>query len=135
MFYDVKKRPLKIRRKHFPKIRQVILKKCHSPMEKGQRIFNIISGTGGKFCTKWQCSIILLHKLKLRIFYDPLKKKRCSPMEKGPIEVSITSLEPWVNSEPYCNVQLFFHINWNCVFSKTIWENAVAQWRKDWFFQ
>ena len=28
----------------------------------------IISGTGGKFCTKWQCSIIFLHQLKLRIF-------------------------------------------------------------------
>ena len=40
-------------------------------MEKGRiDIFDNISGTGGKFETKWQCSNIFLHKLKFRIFHD-----------------------------------------------------------------
>ena len=51
------------------------------------------------------CSSIFLHKLKLRIFQDHLKK-RCSPIEKGWIEFSITSLEPGGNSEPNGYVQI-----------------------------
>ena len=41
-------------------------------------------------------------------------------MEKGRIEFSITSLDPGGNSEQNGNVQIFFYINSNCVFSKTI---------------
>ena len=41
-------------------------------------------------------------------------------MEKGRIEFSIISLEPGGNSEPNGNVKIFFYINANCVFSKTI---------------
>ena len=39
-------------------------------MKKGRIEFFNISGTGGKFGTKWQCPNILLDKLKLRIFKD-----------------------------------------------------------------
>ena len=45
-------------------------------------------------------------------------------MEKGRIEFSITSLEPVGYSEPNGNVQIFFYIKSNCVFSKTNWKNV-----------
>ena len=57
---------------------------------------------------------ILPHKLKLRIFQDPLKK-RCSPMVKGRIEFAISFLEPVGNYVPNGNVQLLWYINSNCV--------------------
>ena len=48
-------------------------------------------------------------------------KNRCSLMENqiGRIEFSITSLESGGNSELNGNVQIFFSINSNCVFSNT----------------
>ena len=56
------------------KIRNYIIrykKKRCSPMVKGRIEFSIsFLEPGGKLCTKWQCSIIMLHKLKLRIFQD-----------------------------------------------------------------
>ena len=51
-------------------------------------------------------------------------------MEKGWIEFSITSLELGGNSEPNGNVQIFFYINSNMRFYKTILKHAVAQWRR-----
>ena len=53
-------------------------------------------------------------------FQRPCLKKRYSQMEKGRIEFSIKSLEPGGNSEPNGYVQVFFSINSNCAFSKTI---------------
>ena len=44
-------------------------------------------------------------------------------MEKGRFEFAISFLEPGRNSEQNGNVQLFFIIHSNCVFSKTIWRN------------
>ena len=45
---------------------QKYLKNVHSPLENGWIEFSFT--TGLKICTKWQCSIILLHKLKLHTF-------------------------------------------------------------------
>ena len=71
-------------------------------MEKGRIEFPITSlePRGNSF----------LHKLKLRIFQDHLKK-RCSPMEKGRIEFLIKFLELGRNFEPNGNAQIFFYIN------------------------
>ena len=52
-------------------------------------------------------------------------------MEKGRIEFSITSLEPVGYSEPNGNVQIFFYIKSNCVFSKTNWKNVRSPVEKD----
>ena len=77
-------------------------------------MFDNISGAGGKSLIKWQCSNIFLHKLKLHIFQDHLKK-HCSPMEKGRVEFSKTFLELGGNSEQNGNVQIFFYLNYsNC---------------------
>jgi len=48
-------------------------------------------------------------------------------MVKGQIELLITSLEPGGISEPNGNVQLFWYINSNCVFSKTIQSYTVQR--------
>jgi len=65
----------------------------------------------------------------LHIFQDHLKKL-CSPMEKGRMEFSITSLEPGGKSIPNGNIQIFFYINSNCVFSKTIWKKRCSPMEK-----
>ena len=76
-------------------------------MEKGRIEFSIKSlEPGGNSEPNGNVQIFFLHKLKLRIFQDHLKK-RCSPLEKGQIEFSITSMEPGGNSEPNGNVQIF----------------------------
>ena len=55
--------------------------------------FDSISGTGGKFRTKWQCSNIFLHKLKLCIFQDHSIMGPNQP-------VATFSLDMYVPSEP-----------------------------------
>ena len=54
-------------------------------------------------------------------------------MEKGRIEFSISFLEPGGNSEQNCNDQIFFYINSNCVFFKTICrQKSRSPMKKDW---
>ena len=67
------------------------------------------------------CISLLGEILNNLYFLRPFEEeKRCSAMEKGRNEFSITSLEPRGNSEPNGNVQIFCSINSKCVFFKTI---------------
>ena len=56
-----------------------------------------------------------------QISAKPFLKKKCRrPMEKGRIEFFILFLEPGGNSEQNGNVKIFFYVNSNCIFAKTI---------------
>ena len=129
MFYDVKKGPLKSGEIFFKNLPNCFWKNAVAQWKRVGSNSNI-TGTGVKFCTKWQCSIILLHISNCVFSKTIWRKKHCSPMEKGQIEFLITSLEPRRNSVQNGNVQLFCYINSNYVFSKTIRKNIVAQWKR-----
>ena len=60
-------------------------KKNHSPLEKSRISFSIMFQQWG-WNTKWQCSNIMLNKLKLLIFLDCLKKYPISKTtSRGPV--------------------------------------------------
>ena len=62
--------------------------------------------------------------------YAIWRKKYCSPMEKGQTECSIISPEPGGNPKSNGNVLIFFYINSNCIFSKTIWKILTHFWNQ-----
>ena len=78
-------------------------------------------------------ALLCTKKILGTYFQKPAKtfwKNALSPMENGRIEFSVTFQQPRWNSVQNANIQLFCYINSNCVFSKNIWNHAVAQLRR-----
>ena len=104
-------------------------------MEKGWIEFSLsFLEPGIKFCTKWQCSIFFLHKLKLRNHHlRPFKQKNpVAQWRRVDINFETGRKLCGENSVQNGNVQLFCYINSYCVFSKTIWKTLLnGDWRTD----